>query len=102
MIVLHRGKIIYEQYPYMNPSDRHITASIAKSFVGTVIANQSEKIQFSHYLKIHQKGETDYVTFCNHCAKTGIEKWVVDLDKMTCTYYDTSEREILVEKVPTV
>lgn len=66
------------------------------------IANQSEKLQFRHYLKIHQKGETDYVTFCKHCAKTGIEKWVVDLNKMTCTYYDTSEREILVEKVPTV
>ncbi|MBD0850882.1 serine hydrolase domain-containing protein [Maribacter arenosus] len=38
VIVLHKGKIKYEQYPDMNPDDRHITASIAKSFVGTVTA----------------------------------------------------------------
>ncbi|WP_026450041.1 DUF1398 domain-containing protein [Aequorivita capsosiphonis] len=66
------------------------------------IATKSDKVKFSQYLKIHQKGETDYFTFCKHCAETGIEKWIVDLDKMTCTYYDKSENEILIEKVPTV
>lgn len=30
---------------------------------------------FKHKLKIHQQGETDYYTFCTHCAETGIEKW---------------------------
>jgi uncharacterized protein YbcV (DUF1398 family) len=65
------------------------------------IANNSDKEKFSQYLKIHQKGETDYFTFCQHCAETGIEKWIVDLDKMTCIYYDKSENEILVEIVPT-
>lgn len=64
------------------------------------IANKSDKDRFSHYLKMHQKGQTDYFTFCKHCAETGIEKWLVDLDKMTCTYYDKSENEILIEKVP--
>lgn len=43
VIVLHRGKIVYEQYPDMKPNDRHITASIAKSFVGTVIANLADE-----------------------------------------------------------
>lgn len=66
------------------------------------IANISDKRQFVNYLKIHQKGETDYLTFCKHCAETGIEKWVVNLDKMTCTYYDKAENEILVENIPTV
>ena len=65
------------------------------------IANNRDKEKFSQYLKIHQKGETDYFTFCQHCAETGIEKWIVDLDKMTCIYYDKSENEILVEIVPT-
>ncbi|HUH28444.1 DUF1398 domain-containing protein [Gelidibacter sp.] len=65
------------------------------------VANKSDKDKFSHYLKIHQKGETDYFTFCKHCAQTGIEKWVMDLDKMTCTYYDKAQNEIVVEKVPT-
>lgn len=66
------------------------------------IAGISDKGKFASYLKIHQKGKTDYVTFCNHCSETGIEKWIVDLEKMTCTYYDTSGNEILVEIVPSL
>ncbi|WP_394990841.1 DUF1398 domain-containing protein [Emticicia sp.] len=66
------------------------------------IADSSDKEKFIHYLKIHQQGEIDYFTFCKHCAETGIEKWLVILDKMTCTYYDKAENEILVEIVPTV
>lgn len=66
------------------------------------IANSSDKDTFGHFLKIHQKGETDYFTFCKHCAETGIEKWIVDLDAMTCTYYDQAKNEILVEVVPSV
>lgn len=66
------------------------------------IAKISDKNKFNQYLKIHQKGETDYFTFCKHCAETGIEKWIVNLDKMTCTYYDKAKNEILIEKVPTV
>lgn len=66
------------------------------------IADHSNKEKFIQYLKIHQKGETDYFTFCKQCAETGIEKWIVNLDKMTCTYYDKAENEILVEIVPAV
>lgn len=66
------------------------------------IATTSRKDNFIEYLKIHQKGETDYFTFCKHCAETGIEKWVVDLNEMTCTYFDTSHNEILIEAIPTV
>ncbi|MHC1774367.1 MAG: DUF1398 domain-containing protein [Lentimicrobium sp.] len=64
------------------------------------IANSSNKEKFIHYLKIHQQGETDYYTFCNHCAETGIEKWFVNLEKFTCTYYDKAGNEILKEIVP--
>ena len=67
-----------------------------------VIANICDKDKFRDYLKIHQKGKTDYFTFCNHCAETGIEKWNVNLEKMTCTYYDKAKNEILVEIVPSV
>ncbi|WP_130736048.1 DUF1398 domain-containing protein [Flavobacterium sp. J27] len=65
------------------------------------IADLSDKNKFEEYLKIHQKGETDYFTFCNHCAETGIEKWNVDLEKMTCTYYDIAGNEMVTEMVPT-
>ena len=66
-----------------------------------IITDNSDKEKFIHYLKIHQQGLTDYFTFCNHCAETGIEKWFVSLDKMTCTYYDITGSEILVETIPT-
>lgn len=56
--------------------------------------------QFSHYLKIHQQGETDYPTFCHHSAETGVEKWTVDLGEMTCTYYDRAGHKMLEEKIP--
>ena len=66
-----------------------------------LIADTSDKEKFVQYLKIHQQGATDYLTFCQHCAATGIEKWFVSLDAMTCTYYDKAGNEILVEIVPT-
>lgn len=64
------------------------------------ISGKSNKKKFVEYLKMHQRSETNYFTFCQHCAETGIEKWVVNLDKMTCTYYDKAENEILVEQIP--
>jgi uncharacterized protein YbcV (DUF1398 family) len=65
------------------------------------IADSNDKEKFIQYLKSHQQGDADYFTFCKHCAETGIEKWAVDLDKMTCTYQDKAENEILVEIIPT-
>lgn len=66
------------------------------------VALTSDKDKFGHYLKIHQQGETDYFTFCKHCAETGIEKWIVNLNKMTCTYYDRAQNVLLIENVPSV
>lgn len=56
--------------------------------------------QFKKELKEHQQGKTDYPTFIKMCARFGIEKWVVCMDKMTCTYYDKAGNEILVEEIP--
>jgi len=64
------------------------------------IADNTNKEKFVCYLKSHQQGETDYFTFCKHCAETGIEKWLVSLNEMTCTYYDKAGNEILVEQIP--
>lgn len=64
------------------------------------IADRIDTEKFGHYLKIHQQGETDYYTFCRHCAETGIEKWFVSLDTMTCAYYDKEGNRILVEAIP--
>lgn len=66
------------------------------------IANSSTPEQFKADLKAHQQGKTDYPTFCNDCAKSGIEKWVVCLQKMTCTYYDKAGNETLTEQIPSL
>ncbi len=64
------------------------------------ISVTSNKEQFITDLKTHQQGKTDYLTFCNDCSKSGIKKWAVCMNKMTCTYYDKAENEILVEQIP--
>ena len=65
------------------------------------IANISDKERFKHYLKNHQRGQTDYPTFCNQCAQTGVQKWTVDMESMTCTYFDKQAHIMLEEEIPT-
>lgn len=64
------------------------------------IAEKSDGEKFLNYLKIHQQGQTDYPTFCVHAAETGVEKWTLDFEKMTCTYFDKAGNELLVEQIP--
>ena len=66
------------------------------------VANISDKERFAHYLKKHQRGQSDYPTFCNHSAETGVEKWTVDMNNMTCTYYDKANIKMLEEQIPTI
>ena len=65
------------------------------------VGNKSDRESFKHSLKIHQQGQTDYPTFCRHAGETGVEKWTVDMQHMTCTYYDKANNKILEEKIPT-
>jgi uncharacterized protein YbcV (DUF1398 family) len=64
------------------------------------IAGECKPEAFKSGLLEHQQGKTDYLTFIRHSAETGVEKWTVDLDKMTCTYYDKTGNEILTEQIP--
>lgn len=64
------------------------------------IAEVTHIEQFQSDLKAHQQGKTDYPTFCKDCAQSGIEKWVIDIEKMTCTYYDLAGNEVLEEVIP--
>ena len=65
------------------------------------IADESDKDQFLEDLKDHQQGKTNYQTFCLDCAWSGVEKWVVDMTKMTCIYFDKKGHEMLAEAIPT-
>ena len=80
-------------------ADDFITSSLPK-YADLAIVDNVDNEKFAAYLKIHQQGETDYYTFCTHCAETGVEKWIVLLDKMTCTYFDKEGKKVLEEKIP--
>lgn len=66
------------------------------------INDESSAEKLEHALKIHQQGETDYFTFCEQAADAGVEKWIIDIPKMTCTYLDAEQKELVKETIPSV
>lgn len=64
------------------------------------IADTADGDAFKSGLVAHQQGKSDYLTFIHMCAETGIMKWEVSMDRMTCTYYDKAGNEVLVERIP--
>lgn len=98
------GVTHYEAYV----TDGHIDYYGAKSYTvkvpamydPLVIADISKDEYFKKELVAHQQGKTDFLTFIKMCATFGIEKWAICMDKMTCTYYDKTGNEILIEQIP--
>lgn len=64
------------------------------------IAEPSDPETFTQLLKAHQQGQSDFPTMCQQSADTGVEKWTVDMEEMTCTYYDKKGNKMLVEEIP--
>ncbi|WP_294299179.1 DUF1398 family protein [uncultured Chryseobacterium sp.] len=83
---------------YLGEND--FRAESKPKYAELTIADDTDKETFIKQLKSHQKGETDYMKFCEDCAATGIEKWTVDLNAYTCIYYDRAGNEILTEEIP--
>lgn len=75
---------------HVNSNEKHDEINIAP------IANKERFIEF---LVMHQDGQTDYLTFCKQAAQCGIAKWRIDIIEMTCTYMDTTDAPILIEKI---
>jgi len=98
------GVTFYETYvsdghtDYLGMND--YKTSSAPKYSQLIIGERSDVEQFRLDLKAHQQGKTDYATFCNDCAKSGVEKWTVRMDKMTCAYYDKAGNKLLVEAIP--
>lgn len=86
------------QTTYYGNNDFKITSSA--KYDALKINPSLDKEQFVSDLKAHQQGKTDFPTFCIDCAKSGINKWILDFDKMICTYFDLEENEILTEQIP--
>ena len=75
-------------------------AAATDTYKSITVAPSANKERFIEFLVMHQGGQTDYLTFCNHAAQCGIAKWSVNIIEMTCTYYDQSGAAILIEKIP--
>ena len=82
-----------------NGSDGYFQA-LEKKYKELTIAEDADGHQFIQDLKNHQAGNSDYMTFCMDCAKSGIMKWIVNTEKMTCAYYDKNSNEIYIEDIP--
>jgi uncharacterized protein YbcV (DUF1398 family) len=98
------GVAHYETFVSTGNSDyygiNHHKVSTGARYGALAVAENPNPEQFKADLKAHQQGKTDFPTFCSDCAKSGIEKWVIRLDNMTCTYYDKAGDEVLVEAIP--
>lgn len=98
------GVISYEHFV----SDGHIQYYGADGFTISAdtkweirnIAQQADAARLRHCIAIHQQGQTDYPTFCKQVAEIGVEKWVVDMKKMSCDYYDLAGNKMLAEPIP--
>ncbi len=79
----------------------NFTIKSEATYATLIIVDNSDTDKFKNYLKIHQQGQTNYLTFCNHAAECGIEKWTVDTTTMTCVYYNKANAAIITETIPT-
>ncbi|MBO9703175.1 MAG: DUF1398 family protein [Sporocytophaga sp.] len=98
------GVTFYETYVTDGHTDYYGASSYKASSLARyeplVIKDKYEAEEFKAALKAHQNGKTDYPTFISMCSKLGIEKWVVCMDKMKCTYFDKNGKEVLIEEIP--
>jgi uncharacterized protein YbcV (DUF1398 family) len=100
------GVIQYETFVMDGHTDysgaNGYTVSTEPRYEEKLVAETVDGAAFKAGLKAHQEGNTDYTTFIHHSASCGIEKWVVNTNRMTCTYFDKAGNEILVELIPQV
>jgi len=93
------GVTHYEAYVTDGHIDYHglnnYTAKVPEKYDALTIADTRNVETFKAELIAHQQGKTDYLTFIKMCAKTGVEKWKVRMDEMTCTYFDQACNEVL-------
>jgi uncharacterized protein YbcV (DUF1398 family) len=64
------------------------------------VAEKGDPINLKKFLKAHQEGKSNYPEFCQQAAESGVEKWTVDLKKMTCCYYDKTGNIMIMEEIP--
>jgi uncharacterized protein YbcV (DUF1398 family) len=66
------------------------------------VSAQSSQEKFKQILSMHQRGETDYPTFCIQAGESGVERWISDFEHMTVTYLGSNGAIIDVEPIPSL
>ena len=98
------GVAYYENYvadghtQYFGLDNFSITSD--PKYTALPVASSSSTDILKQDLAIHQKGGTDYFTFCKQAADSGVDKWTVDIVNLTCTYYNKAGTALLVESIP--
>jgi uncharacterized protein YbcV (DUF1398 family) len=82
--------------------EKNYSIRSAAGYTTLNIVDSSNTEAFRNKLKMHQQGKTDYATFCRDAADAGVEKWTVDMQEMTCTYYDKAGNKLVTETIPCV
>lgn len=94
----------YEAYVADGHIDYHFVnddiVTVPAKYAPLTISDITNMDEFRAELLAHQQGKTDYLTFITMCSETGIEKWNIVMDKMTCTYFDKAGNEVLTEQIP--
>lgn len=97
--VLQYETFVKDGHTHYSGANGYTIDSPAK-FAVLTIAEKSNAERLAIDLKAHQRGQSDYSSFCRQSAEAGVEKWVVDLDALTCTYYDLAGTTMLTEAIP--
>jgi uncharacterized protein YbcV (DUF1398 family) len=69
-------------------------------YTALVVSGNPDPETFKRDLKEHQEGRTNFPDFCRIAAGSGVEKWVVSMADMTCTYLDKTGHTMIVESIP--
>jgi uncharacterized protein YbcV (DUF1398 family) len=83
---------------YYGSNNYHVKSEV--KYASMEISSVSSSASLRDIIAIHQQGQTDFLTFCRQAAEAGVEKWVVDTEKMMCTYYDLQGNELVAEPIP--
>lgn len=89
VMMIHKGKIVYQQYPGMNPTDVHVWMSAAKSTVGLIIAQMEAEGKIDM-----QKSVADYVAELKGTSWDGI-KMIDAINMATALQLDEDLASIL-------
>ena len=79
---------------YMGGAARRVTSNAAHEKL--TVTERGDRDAFLGHLRRHEQGETSYLATSKGLADSGIEKWTVDTDAMTMTFYDRSGDVLLV------